>query len=262
MTLLGHELRSNRTSLWIWCGVVCAMTMLTMLLYPSFKDQMDSISVIFSMMGPFTAALGLDVLPLGSAIGFYGIETGTMLAVGGTMFAAYTGIGMLSKEEGSHTAEFLLTQPVSRTRIVTEKLLALCLLLVVFNAVSAGVGLLCFALIGEAVPMGTFLLFHLAQLLLHIEIGCICFGLSALSQRPQIGLGLGIALLLYFLSLLVNMVDALGFLRYVTPFTYADAATIFTKSRIDPLLLCIGVGVSALSIWLAYLRFGTKDIEA
>lgn len=262
MTLLKHELRANRVSLCIWCGVLSAMTALTMLLYPSFKDQMGTISSVFAMMGPFTAALGLDQLDFSTAIGFYGVESGTMLAVGGTMFAAFTGVMLLAKEEAGHTAEFLLTQPIRRSAVVGQKLLALLILLVVFNAISMGIGALCFALIGEPLPAKPFLLFHLAQFLLQIEIGCICFAISAFSRRSPIGMGLGIALLLYFISLIINMVDAVDFLRYVSPFSYADASAIFTAQKLDGVLLAIGGGVTAVSLFAAFTHYGRKDIAA
>lgn len=262
MTLCRHELRMNRTSLIIWCGVVCAMSVLTMLLYPTFKDQMGQLSSVMAMLGPFSAALGLDQLDMTTAIGFYGIEAGTMLAVGGAMFAAFTGIGMLAKEEGGHTAEFLLTQPISRMRVVLEKLAALTVLLVLFNAVCALVGWLCFVAIGETLPTGRFLLYHALQLMLHMEIACICFGLSAFARRTQIGLGLGIALLLYFLSLIINMVDAVDFLRYVSPFTYADATVVFTKGGVDGVLVAIGGAVTLAGIGAALWRYGRKDIAA
>lgn len=262
MTLYRHELKQNRLSLIIWCGVVCAMTALTMLLYPSFKDQMGSLSSVMAMLGPFSSALGLNQIDMSTAIGFYGVETGTMLSIGGTMFAAFTGIAMLSKEEGGRTAEFLLTQPVSRTRVVLEKLLALITLLILFNAFSVLFGRLCFVIIGEPLPAKEFLLFHLLQLCLHIEIGAICFGLSAWFRRSQIGLGLGLALILYFLSLIVNMVDSVKFMRYVTPFSYAEASQIFTKGTADGILLLIGGIVTAAGIGAAFLQYGRKDIAA
>lgn len=262
MTLLRHELKAGRLQVAIWSGTVSVMTLLTMLLYPSFRDQMDSVSKIFAMMGPFTAALGMDVLPLGTAVGFYGIENGTMLAIGGTMFAAFTGIAMLAKEEGGHTAEFLLTQPISREKVVVQKLLALALLLVMFNAVCALVGVLCFAAIGEALPRGTFLLFHALQLMLHLEIACVCFAISAFCRRAPIGLGLGIALLLYCVSLLTNAVDAIKGLRFLTPFSYADASMIFAKGATDPVLVAIGAVVTVGCALLAVVRYRGKDIAA
>lgn len=262
MTLLKHELRTNRTSVLIWSGILCAMTALTMLLYPSFKDQMGTLSSVMSMLGPFSAALGLDQIDMSAAIGFYGVESGTMLTIGGTMFAAFTGIGLLSKEEGGHTAEFLLTLPIPRSRVVFDKLLALLVLLVFFNLVCAAVGLLCFLMIAEPVPMGRFLLFHGLQFLLHLEIGCVCFALSAFFRRAQTGLGLGIALLLYFLGLLINVVDATRFLRYVTPFAYADASAVLSGKLPDAALLLIGFGVMAASVGLSLWQYTRKNIEA
>ena len=62
------------------------------------------------------------------------MECYEILGLGGGLFAALTAIAALSKEEREHTAEFLLTHPVSRTRVVTEKLLAVILQVVLLNA--------------------------------------------------------------------------------------------------------------------------------
>lgn len=263
MTLCRHELRSNRGTLLIWAGVVCGMSALTMLLFPSFKDQMGSISSIFSMMGPFTAALGLDVLDFSTAGGFYAAEAGTMLSVGGGMFAAFVGIGMLAKEESGHTAEFLLTQPIARARVVGEKLLAMLATLLLFNVICALVGWLCFVLIAEPLPARAFWTFHALQMLMHMEIGCICLAFSAFGRRAQVGLGLGVAMLLYFVSLVANMVDSAAFLRYLTPFAYADASAFFgAKLSVDVRLVALGGAVSVVCCGIAFARYARKDIAA
>ena len=57
-------------------------------------------------------------------MGFYGTECGNILGLGGAFFAAITGMSLLAGEEGGHTAEFLLTHPLGRTRIAGEKLAA------------------------------------------------------------------------------------------------------------------------------------------
>lgn len=262
MTLFKHELRTNALSVTIWSSIICFMTMLTMLIYPEFKDQTATLSSMFAMMGPFTAALGLDKLDFTTAAGFYGIESGTMLSVGGALFAALTGIGLLAKEEGGRTAEFLLTLPISRVRAVAEKLLALFALLVGLNTVCFAVGWLSFSLIGEPLPLDRFALFHLMQFLLQMEIGCVCFGLSAFARRSQVGVGLGFALLLYFVSLITNMVDSVKFLRYVTPFSYAEASEIFTGGRINTVYLTIGMVLTVLGVGAAFWRYCTKDITS
>lgn len=262
MTLIRHELRAHRVSLIVWSAVIASMTLLTMCLYPAFKDQTAALSSMFSMMGPFTAALGLDQLDFTTAMGFYGIETGTMLSVGGAMFAALVGIALLSKEEGGHTAEFLLTQPISRSRVVLEKLLALLALLLLLNVFCLIIGWLSFPLIGEPVDISRFLLFHALQLLVQVEIGCLCFGLSAFARRSQIGVGLGLSLLLYFVSLIVNMVDSVQFLRYITPFSYAEASVVFTNGTVEWELLAVGLALTLLGVAAAFAKYRAKDIAA
>lgn len=262
MTLAKHELKRNMLSVLIWSITICAMTLLTMLIFPSFRAQMGSITQLISSLGPFTSAFGLDEMDFTSAIGFYGTESGTMLTIGGALFAAMTGIGLLSKEENNHTAEFLLTLPISRKRVVFEKLLSLFTLVLVLNILCFGVGVLSFLLINETVSFWNLALFHAAQCMMHFEIGCICFCVSAYSRRTQIGVGLGLALLLYFISLLVNMVDVLKPLRYLTPFSYADAPTTLSKGTVDGVLIALGAGVTMLSAGCAFARYHAKDLAS
>ena len=66
-----------------------------------------------------------------------------------------------------------------------------------------------------------------ALLLLQAEIGALCFGLSAILRRGGLGLAMGLAALLYFAGLLINLDQGLDWLRFVTPYFYADAARIF-----------------------------------
>lgn len=77
---------------------------------------MEGVSEMFASMGSFTAAFGMDRISFGTLIGFYAVECGNILGIGGAFFAAMIAINALAKEEKERTAEFLLTQPVSRTK--------------------------------------------------------------------------------------------------------------------------------------------------
>ena len=78
-----------------------------------------------SNMGSFSDAFGMNNLSFAHFTDYFSIECGNVMGLGGAVFAAITGVLMLSKEEKEHTAEFLFTHPLSRSRIVLEKLLAL-----------------------------------------------------------------------------------------------------------------------------------------
>ena len=124
MILMRHELRQGRRALAVWTGCIGLLIAACVLLYPDIKGEMEGMSRLFATMGAFSAAFGMDRLDFGTLTGFYAVECGNILGLGGAFFAALTGISALSGEERGHTAEFLLTHPISRSRAVLEKLLS------------------------------------------------------------------------------------------------------------------------------------------
>lgn len=262
MTLFAHEMRRGFKSLLIWSLVVGLLCFSMLLMYVTFASQMESFTDLFRGMGAFSAAFGLDRLDFTTAIGYYGVEVGVMLAVGGAMFAALTGMTALAGEEGGRTAEFLLTQPVQRSRVVGMKLLAVLAQVALFNIVCVACSLLGFLCIAEPLPAVEFALYHAAQLLMQMEIACLCFACSAFLRRTQYGLGLGIALLMYFLSLFVNIAEEAAPLRFVTPFIYADAANILSGDGLDAGLTALHMGYAALAVGVAFGKYTRKDIAA
>ena len=133
MTLVQHELKQSRISLIVWTLSIASLLAVCVFLYPSMKNEMDAVSEMFSSMGSFTAAFGMDKVSFGTLTGFYVVECGNIVGLGGAFFAALCGISVLAKEEKEHTAEFLMTHPVSRWRVVTDKLIAVIFPLVILN---------------------------------------------------------------------------------------------------------------------------------
>lgn len=260
MTIIKHEWKVNLKTLIIWSATVGIMVFAFILMFPMMKDTLNQMGDLYSNMEGFSAAFGLDKLSIYTAMGFYGTEVGAVLSLGGALFAALLGAGMLSKEEGGHTAEFLLSAPINRSKIVLQKLAALVIIILVFNIICFLLAILGFLLINESIEMREFILYHIAQLLMHIEIGCICFGISAFSKKINVGLGLGIALILYFTDIMSKTISDLDFLKYITPFYYSGAGDIFSSAKIDGLLLFIGIIIMIISVAVAYIKYCEKDI--
>ena len=261
MTIFQKELRGGAVSFLVWSAVIGGLMAVCVGLFPSFSDSTGDVSNLFAGMGDFSAAFGLDKLQYGSLMGFYGIECGNILGLGGAFYAALTAMGLLAGEEGGHTAEFLLTHPVSRLRIAAEKLAALCVLVVGLNLICLACGAGGILFIGEEADWGDLLRYHGALLLMQLEIGGLCFGLSALLRRGGLGLGMGLTALLYFVGLLFNLDQGLDWLRFVTPYYYADAARLFAgEIQAAPVLAGCALGVlgAGFGLWW-YTR---KDIAS
>ncbi|MBR4111968.1 MAG: ABC transporter permease subunit [Ruminiclostridium sp.] len=262
MTIYIKELKQSFKSLCIWTASIAFMMLVCVLLFPEMKGEMDSVSSIFANMGGFTAAFGMDKLSFGQLMGFYGIECGNVLGIGGGFFAALAGISVLANEEKERTAEFLLTHPISRVSIIAQKLLSVLTQVVVLNIVVVAVSLISAAVIDESFEMKEFMLLHVAYLIMQLEISCICFGISAFIRRGSIGIGLGLALAFYFMNLVCNMTEQAEFLRYITPYAYAEASNIISEARLDTALIVIGIIIAVIGAAVGFIKYTKKDIAS
>lgn len=260
MTILRQELKRGKLSLLIWTLSIGFMVFICMMMFPEMKGEMDSVNDMFSSMGSFTAAFGMDRISFGEVMGFYGIECGNILGLGGAFFAGLLGISALANEEKNHTAEFLLTHPVSRTRVVFEKLASIITQLLLMNLVIILISVISFAAIEEELPIKEFALLHLAYILLQFQISAVCFGISAFIRRGNLGVGLGLSAIFYFLNLIANISEQAEFLKYITPFSYADSADIISEVSLEPSYIIPGMIYALLGIGLAFYHYDRKDI--
>lgn len=76
--------------------------------------------------------LGINIDYVTSILGFYSMIF-SFIVLCGAIQAMNMGISILSKESRERTADFLLVKPVSRSTIVTAKLLAAFTMLIVTN---------------------------------------------------------------------------------------------------------------------------------
>ena len=261
MTITRHELRRGKTSWLIWTGAIAFLLATCIFLYPEMKGQMGSIGDMFSSMGSFTAAFGMDKLNFGTLNGYYAIECGNVLGLGGAFFAALLAAAMLAKEEKDRTAEFLLTHPVSRVRVVSEKLLAVFLQVTAMNVLIFLISVGSIAAIGESVPWKEVCLLHLAYWLMQVVVAGICFGVSAFMSKGSAGVGIGIAAGLYFMNLIANITDSVSFLNTITPFGFCSGADIVSKGALDGRGIAVGFALCALGILATYLWYPRKDIH-
>ncbi|MBR2302979.1 MAG: ABC transporter permease subunit [Clostridia bacterium] len=261
MTIIKHELNQRKIPLIIWTVALSFFLMVCIFIFPEMKSQMGDLNDMFASMGSFSSAFGMDQLNFGTLVGYYAIECGNVLGLGGAFFAALYGASALSKEEKEKTAEFLLTHPVSRKRIITEKLMALLMQITVMNVIVYALSICSMAVIGEEIPFKEVTLLHLSYYILQLELAAICFGISVFSKKGSAGTGIGIAVIAYFLNIIANIAEVVEFLKYITPFGYCDGANIVNNGCIDGVILAIGIAMSICGIIFAYLKYTKKDIS-
>ena len=261
MTIFKQEIKSQRIPILIWSLSIGLMISFCVLMYPQMKSEMDQVTDMFSSMGSFSAAFGMDKLNFGTLIGFYAVEGGNILGIGGAFFAAIVAISALAKEEKDRTAEFLFTHPVSRVRVITEKLLSVGAILLIMNAIVMICSVCSVLIIGEKIEWDVLILFHVASLLMQFEIAGICFGISAFISKSGLGLGIGLAAMLYFVNLIANISESAKKLKYITPFSYTEGSDIISDSALNISYIIPGMVLMCVGIAAAYVKYTRKDLQ-
>ncbi len=260
MALFFHEMRRNRLSLIIWTSVIAFMLTVCVFIYPEMKGQMNEMTDMFADMGAFTSAFGMDELNFGEFTGYFGVECGNVLGLGGALFAAILGVSALSKEEKDKTAEFLLTHPVSRVKVTVSKLISVIAQIFILNFCVMALTLLSVVIVGEEADIKTMFLLFFAYFLMQIEIGVITFGISAFMRGGGVGIGIGFGIMTYFINIISNLTESLEFLKYITPFSYTEGGYIVNNCTLEWKYTIVGAAMVAVSLVLGFIKYDRKDI--
>jgi ABC-2 type transport system permease protein len=230
------------TSVWLW---------------PSVRDTLAN----FEIPPAIEAILGGEInfgTPEGYLSGRYFSWTDLLVIV----FVIIAGTGAIAGEEGTGTMDLLLAQPVSRTAVVLEKLLALSLAsLAIIGAGFVGF-LIAVPTVDIDISIGTLAIGCTAM----IPITLFYLGLSLLagavapSRAVASAVLIGVATGTYFFYTLSNGIGAVDWLRYFTPFYYYGNGAALTDGIVwwhASVLL----GSAAVFVVLTVRTFERRDVS-
>jgi len=261
-SVLKRELLLNMKTLLIWSLSVGILGLTCILMYQSMEGEMKDMADAFSNMGAFSEAFGMSTLSIATLKGYFATEIGAVHGLGSAMFSAIVAISIISKEEDAHTGEFLFSLPLSRKKILLSKAICVAIMLIVFTAICTLFYLAGFAYLGEEMPIKEFMTFMGRQLLMNAEIAGICFGLSSLAGKNRIGLGLGAALFFYAYDVLGRVIPDLKDYLFIGPFSYANAAEIFTDAQLPKKAIVLGIVLLICGISFAFWNYDKRDLAA
>ena len=179
--------------------------------------------------------------------------------------AANYGFSLVSVEEREWTADFLLTKPVRRARILTSKLLAALSGLTITNLVvwlSSFVFISLFAA-GHTYDAGLLVLLLVSIVVFQLFFLSVGLVISLLVKRIRsvtpyaMGLGFG----MYVLSVFGDMLGE-SVLEKITPFKHFEPNYIVQHGAYDVPLVLISVVVIVISLAGSYVLYTRRDIPA
>jgi len=260
-----HEFRTRLKSVLIWSVSLTALMLFFFSIYPSFSSQAELTNMLMKKFPPvLLEAFGLNRADMSTVLGYYSLVlvfTQLCLAIQ----AGNYGFGLVSIEESELTADFLLSKPVSRSRILTSKFLAALASLLVTELVTWGVSLLSIEIFrgDHAYNLGTLVFLFLTLLILQLFFLCVGLVISLLVRRVRsvtpysLGLGFGTYVLAAFSGVFGDVK-----LEYLTPFKHLDPSQIVQDGALNTPLVILDVGISLFAVAISYWLYVRRDIPS
>lgn len=256
--VLSGVMREQRRSLVLWGLALTAVSTLYIGIYP-VMGVADMAAMVENLPEAMVNAFGYD--EIGTPAGYitstvYGLLGPVLLLV----FAIATGTRLVAGQEEDGTLELELTAPVSRTRLLLERLAALWLNVAVLVAVVTVVTVALVVVLDLDVAVGNILAGSAGLLLLVLGFATIGLAAGAITGRRVIGLAVaaGLAVLAFMLDAIGPTIDA-GWMTAVSPFSwYLEERPLFTGVDVQGLALLAAVPLVAGAVAVA--GFGRRDL--
>jgi ABC-2 type transport system permease protein len=264
MNIFFHELKAYRKSTIVWSISLVLVVALLMSLFPAFtKDVTEFKKLLEGYPEPVRKALGMDLNTLFSILGFYCYSL-TFITLCGAIQAMNIGTSIVSKEVREKTADFLLTKPVTRKQILTAKLLAAVVSLIITNIIYFAVAsFMAFQVKTDDLSFKTFVLLSLTIFfvqLMFLSLGII-FSVALRKIKSVLSISLTTVFAFEFITMLITTADEKAN-RYFSPLSYFDTAYIMEKSKYEVSFLLVGAAIILVAVAVSYFIYSKKDIHA
>jgi ABC-2 type transport system permease protein len=254
---------TSRAMMWWAAGLILLVAMMSSS-YPSIRDNAEIDKLIEQypeVLKEFFAFGG--VMDYSTGAGFLGSELFSIMVPLLFIIAAITaGARAIAGEEENGTLDLLLSLPLTRRRLVLEKLVAL-----VVELAFLGIVLWLTLVVGAAVTSMDVSAGHLAAAtlgagLIGLDYGAIALLLGAATGRRGIAIGgaAATAVAAYLVNTLAPLLDVLHPLRRISPF-YRYSAADPLREGLDAGTLAFLVAVAVLAVALAIPALDRRDLS-
>ena len=259
-----REMKINFKNFVIWTSILIFLFLVVFLVYPSIMNS-DSVKSIDEMMKMFPEemlkAFNMDISSIDTAFGWLKTEGFVFVLLITGIYSGILGSNILLKEENDKTIEYLNSMPVTRKRIILDKILC-GLIYIILMVLCVGIFNFIGLVISGDFDKKSFILLSITPIFSSIVIFSVCLFISTFAHKTKktIGISLGIVFISYFLNIIAEMSENTEFLKYFSVFTLADIRNVIVKASINPLMLVLSIGITALFIILSIQHYDNKEL--
>lgn len=259
-----RELKVNLKSFIIWTSILIMLFLVVFLVYPSIVNS-KNMEMMDEMMQMFPEemlkAFNMDISTIDSAFGWLKTEGFIFVLLLTGIYSGILGSNILLKEENDKTIEYLNSLPITRKSIVLNKIFCGIILIGLMIAIIGIFNFIGLTLSGEF-DKKLYILLSITPLFSSLVIFALCLFLSTFTHKTKktLGISLGIVFASYFFNVISEIAESTKFLKYISIFTLADIRNVIVNVNINPLMICLSIGISFIFIILAMINYERKDL--
>lgn len=257
--LVKNELRRSRKHLLIWLGIMLLLVGFCYYEYLSLKDSLGDVAemlngmpklltTMFGVKGDFNTALGWY-----SCIYFWT----SILAF---VYALNLGISCVAKEMKNGTSAYLFTKPVRRTEIVSAKVIASAVNLLIFAVVSGVCNYTMIILPAGGLTQTAAITTTLGLFLTQLMFFAVGFFIAGFVKKYKSTVQIGVAFLLISYGVAITaQYTGIRFLDYLSPLRYFDVYEV-TLNGISVFGLIVAVVIIGICIVMGISHWKKREI--
>jgi ABC-2 type transport system permease protein len=265
MNIFFRELRAHYRGMLGW-SVAMAFTVVSGMVkfqgYSTTPGKSGNISeIVNAFPKPVLAVMGITGLDITKIIGAFGVMYLYIVLIA-AIYGALSGAS-LSDEERDRTSEFLYPKPVSRSRVLTEKIMAQVFYQLIFWAVTVASSIWIVDYYDKSSRLNgqvmTLLLGVLLFQLISYAFGAFFAGLFKNPKLPAAAVTT-VVVASYLVYVAAAVSTSIDWLKYFTPFWYFGAAKILGDGHLDPFYVSLIMVLSAVLLVLTYVFYNKRDL--
>lgn len=263
MNIFLHELKAYRKSLIIWALSMTALAVMYMFLFKGLGNDIEEFKVFMNNMPDvMKKAFNIYLDSISTLVGFYSFVF-TFVVLCGAIQAMNIGTAIVSKEIRDKTADFMMTKPISRDKILTSKLLAALSSLAITNIIYLCLTIPVAVVISNDINMKVFLM--LSSTLFFVQVMFMTLGIivSVIAGKIKsvISISLSTVFGFYIIGTLGSVIGDEK-VRYISPFRYFDLPYIIKNAAYETSFVIVGIIFVIVAIAASYLIYVKKDVHA
>lgn len=262
MNIFWREMTANRRGLIIWCVCLFLLVASGMAKYASYSAGGQSAQLLSRLPQSMKALLGFGSFDPTTISGYFAMLF-LYIELAVAVHAALLGSSIIAKEERDKTTEFLMVKPVARYAILTSKLAAAFVNVVILNLITWGSSMVLVQQYNKGNEISSEIGLFMRSMFL-VQIIFLVLGTAvAASQRnakSASSVTIGILLVGYVISRITSLTDRLNVLDVFSPFQYFSYARMVNGQGLNPLMTVLVLVLFGVLVVWTYLSYQRRDL--